>query len=193
MFLKDRVQISMAKRSGNVLLRSDLAELGGSTQLSAALRTLVREGKLVKLGSGIYAKAFIGADGRVRLMSPEQQVAKEVFERLGVDARIVQVDAGDSETLYVLDTSKRRVSRHLKLDAGRVVTKRDRTVGPATGMPRLIADLDELPQTGVGDFVRRLAEANQVVYKRTRLDDWAEEVNVRSVQRLPNRGLSSQR
>ena len=29
---------------------------------------------------------------------------------------------------------------------------------------------------GVGDFVRRLAEANQIVYKRTRLDDWAEAV-----------------
>jgi DNA-binding response OmpR family regulator len=46
---------------------------------------------------------------------------------------------------------------------------------PASGS-RLTVDVDELPRTGVRDFVCRLAEANQIVYERTRLDDWADAV-----------------
>ena len=37
-------------------------------------------------------------------------------------------------------------------------------------------DLEMLPKTGVADFIHRLAEASEVTYKRTRLDDWAEAV-----------------
>lgn len=176
MILKDRVQISIAKRSGNVVLRSDVATLGGSTQVGAALRSLTNEGRLIKLGSGIYAKALRGADGQARLAASDRQVAKEVFERLGVDAEIVHVDAAGGETLYVLNTAKRRMSRDLNLNGGRLVPSRDRNRQNTIFGGRLTADLDELPRTGVGDFIRQLAETNRVVFKRTRLDDWADAV-----------------
>lgn len=37
-------------------------------------------------------------------------------------------------------------------------------------------DVEQLPKEGVGEFVRRFARAHNVVYQRTRLDDWAEAV-----------------
>lgn len=64
--------------------------------------------------------------------------------------------------------------RSVGLIASRVVANRV-NFQPTTGA-RLTADVDELPKTGVSDFVRRLAEANQVVYERTLLDDWADAV-----------------
>lgn len=67
--------------------------------------------------------------------------------------------------------------RSVGLIASRVVANRV-NFQPTTGA-RLTADVDELPKTGVSDFVRRLAEANQVVYERTLLDDWAYAVNER--------------
>lgn len=232
MFLKDRVHISIAKRSGNVLLRSDLRDLGGSTQLSAALRTLVQEGKLVKLATGVYAKATIGSEGRVRLAASEKQVADEVRERLGVHAHIAQVGADNHTPLYVLSTAKRLMPNR---SVTRTNTAGDRSKAESA-TPSLPVNVDELPKIGVGDFIRRLAAAKHIAYKRNRLDDWAEavtraagddvrldptqkllmlltkkhivsgrqaarllnnymeeEANVRSVQRLPDRRLSSQR
>jgi len=176
MILKYRVQISISKRSGTVVLRSDVSDLGSSTQVGAALRTLTQEGKLIKLGSGIYAKALVDSDGRSKLAAGDRQVAREVFERLGVDGDIVHVDVPGGETLYVLNTSKRRMSRDLNLNGKQLVPSRERKgLKDATGV-RLTTDVDELPKTGVADFIHRLAEANQVIYQRTRLDDWAEAV-----------------
>nr|WP_316643005.1 hypothetical protein [uncultured Roseateles sp.] len=176
MILKDRVQISISKRSGNVVLRSDVSGLGSSTQVGTALRTLTQEGKLIKLGSGIYAKAAVDDDGRPRLAASDREVAEEVFERLGVDAEIVHVDAPGGETLYVLNTAKRRMTRDLNLHGGPLVHAGDRKSPQDRIGACLTVDVDELPKTSVGAFIHRLAEANRVVYKRTRLDDWAEAV-----------------
>ena len=45
------------KMRKNVILRKDVKRLGSSRQVSRALKTLIEDGKLVKLGYGIYAKA----------------------------------------------------------------------------------------------------------------------------------------
>lgn len=43
--------------NGEVILRTDLNALGEYRQVSRAIQALVEDGKLVKLGYGIYAKA----------------------------------------------------------------------------------------------------------------------------------------
>lgn len=165
MFLKDRAHISIAKRAGNVLLRSDLSSLGGSSQLTAALRTLVKEGKLLRLATGVYAKAAVGPDGRVKLAASEEQVAKELRERMGATTQLAQVAAEGDPPLYVIKTGRRAVPAHRNVGA---------EVRPSE--PTLPSNVDDLPTTGVGEFIRRLAAAKQIVYRRTRLDDWAEAV-----------------
>ncbi len=44
------------KLSGDVVLRSDVANLADPRQVSRALNRLVQSGRLVKLGYGVYAK-----------------------------------------------------------------------------------------------------------------------------------------
>lgn len=46
------------KLSGTVVLRADIEDMAGLRQISRALKALVEMGELVKLGSGVYAKAY---------------------------------------------------------------------------------------------------------------------------------------
>lgn len=57
MKLADRMRQSIRRRSGHVVLRAELAPLGGASQVSQALKTLQRDGELLRLGAGVYAKA----------------------------------------------------------------------------------------------------------------------------------------
>lgn len=47
----------VASFNGEVILRADLNALGEYRQVSRAIKALIEDGKLVKLGYGIYAKA----------------------------------------------------------------------------------------------------------------------------------------
>ncbi|OAI50053.1 hypothetical protein AYO45_00295 [Gammaproteobacteria bacterium SCGC AG-212-F23] len=44
---------------GNVVLRKDFNDLGSYRQISRVLKGLIAEKKLVKIGAGIYAKAYL--------------------------------------------------------------------------------------------------------------------------------------
>lgn len=43
--------------NGEVILRTDLNPLGDYRQISRAIKALIEDGKLVKLGYGVYTKA----------------------------------------------------------------------------------------------------------------------------------------
>ena len=57
---KKSITFSVLKRierlSGDIVLRSDITDLADARQVSRALNRLVKTGKLVKLGYGVYAK-----------------------------------------------------------------------------------------------------------------------------------------
>ena len=42
----------------SVVLREDLTDLGSYRQVSRAINKLIEDKKLVKIGSGVYAKAY---------------------------------------------------------------------------------------------------------------------------------------
>ncbi len=44
---------------GNVVLRKDVKHLGGSRQVTRGLNALIEDGRLVRIGVGVYAKAEI--------------------------------------------------------------------------------------------------------------------------------------
>jgi len=54
---RNKVLGSISSLPGNVVLRRDVESLGSARQVSRALKSLVEDGELVKLGLGIYAKA----------------------------------------------------------------------------------------------------------------------------------------
>jgi len=43
---------------GNVVLRKDLSDLGSYRQISRAINKLIEDKKIIKIGSGVYAKAY---------------------------------------------------------------------------------------------------------------------------------------
>ncbi|AZE96399.1 hypothetical protein C4J95_4338 [Pseudomonas orientalis] len=58
MKLEERMHSAIEGVQRNVILRMDVAALGGHSQVSVALDELMRKGVIVRMGIGIYAKAF---------------------------------------------------------------------------------------------------------------------------------------
>ena len=55
--LKERLEQRIARKRGDVFLRSDFSDLGGYDQVGRELLGLVRKGRLMKIGQGLYARA----------------------------------------------------------------------------------------------------------------------------------------
>jgi len=85
--LKQQVEQQISRAKHDVFLRADFAQLGGYDQVGRALRELVAEGKLLKIGYGLYAKARISSvTGKAMLASNGgfKAVSEQALERLGV-------------------------------------------------------------------------------------------------------------
>ena len=65
--------------SGNVVLWEDLNDLGGSRQISRALKDCIEDGSLARIGRGVYAKTKISK-------YIDQPVIREGFEEACVEA-----------------------------------------------------------------------------------------------------------
>ena len=55
--LRERVDARIARRRDDVFLTREFRDLGGEDQVLRALRGLVRDGRLVRLGYGVYGRA----------------------------------------------------------------------------------------------------------------------------------------
>src|SRR6516225_5966531 len=53
--LETKVLKRIDRKRGDVFLRVDFEDLGGYDQVGRALRALVRQGRLVRVGQGLYA------------------------------------------------------------------------------------------------------------------------------------------
>jgi hypothetical protein len=87
--LKDRIEERMArKRADAVFLTREFADLGGEDQVLRALRGLVREGHLVRLGYGVYGRAVKSTlSGKPMLYARDGFIgaAREALDKLGVE------------------------------------------------------------------------------------------------------------
>ena len=58
--LREKIEARIARRKGeDVFLPREFRDLGGEDQVLRALRALVREKRLVKLGYGVYGRAVV--------------------------------------------------------------------------------------------------------------------------------------
>jgi len=70
---------------GNVVLRKDFNGLGSYRQISRVLNELIAEKKLVKIGAGIYAKAYSSKYTDIPLIKNGTDfVLREALKRLGI-------------------------------------------------------------------------------------------------------------
>lgn len=181
MKLTDRMRHSIRRRSGHVVLRSELAPLGSASQVSEALKALQRNGELIRLGLGVYAKA--SRDEATQEVTPvvdARTLGHEVARKLKAEV------ADDSGETLVLNTGERRVSRKLALGEStvqyvnnhmRVHSRRHTSIdkAPETSGQKPWDSLN-FPTSDVGGYVRSLANFHRVRYVETPADAWAETV-----------------
>lgn len=84
--LENRIAYRMVRSKLNVFVREDFEGLAGYDQVGRALRQLAREGKILKIGYGLYAKARPSSlTGELVPVLPLPALAKEAIARLGLE------------------------------------------------------------------------------------------------------------
>jgi Family of unknown function (DUF6088) len=84
--LETRLLKRIDRKGGDVFLRADFEDLDGYDQVGRALRRIVREGRLVRVGQGLYARAEAApSDGRPIPTKGFRAMATEALSRLGVE------------------------------------------------------------------------------------------------------------
>jgi hypothetical protein len=85
--LETRLMKRIDRKRGDVFLRSDFSDLGGYDQVGRALRLLVKKGKLLKIGQGLYTRAAESPfDGTPAPIKGLYALAAEALGRLGVES-----------------------------------------------------------------------------------------------------------
>lgn len=83
--LKFKILDRIQQISGNVILREDIEDMGSARQISRCFSDLVEMGELVKIGCGIYAKAYQSKYiNQPVIKAGFSQVCKEALTKLGV-------------------------------------------------------------------------------------------------------------
>lgn len=186
MKLEERMQVAIDGIPGNVILRIDVASLGGPSQVSVALDELLGKGVIVRMGIGIYAKAFRHpGTGRVMPAADLETLAVEAFQRLGVKASIAvsfvkQRRSPASKEARICVQGGRRPRRKLSL-GGRSVVYVNAQEASRKVKKTFKRHLDTgallIPKTGLRRYVLDLAESYNVTYVKTFADDWAKSVS----------------
>lgn len=91
MTINRKVQTRVKRSKGSVFLRSDFKDIADYDQVGRALRDLVREGLLIKIGYGLNARARINRiTGNVMADNPAgpDGVVIEAMEKLGVEYQL---------------------------------------------------------------------------------------------------------
>ncbi|MGB8841927.1 MAG: hypothetical protein WCC64_12765 [Aliidongia sp.] len=96
--LRERIEGRIARKRDDVFLPREFRDLGGEDQVLRALRGLVRDGRLVRLGYGVYGRAILSRlSGEPLLYSPNGFIgaARQALTKLGV-----QWEPTEAETAY---------------------------------------------------------------------------------------------
>ncbi|MFZ2447584.1 MAG: hypothetical protein WAW37_14610 [Syntrophobacteraceae bacterium] len=83
--LETRVMKRIARKRGDVFLRADFRDLGGYDQVGRALRGLVRNGQLLKVGYGVYTRAVKTPFSDKPVPPKGLATLIEALKRLGVE------------------------------------------------------------------------------------------------------------
>ena len=118
-----RIARSIGRSRREVFLRTDFAHLGSPSRTTRAISELIKKGKLVRLGYGVYAKSVPSAvTGNPIPRKVLESLVAEAFDSLGIP-----VELGTARSAYAagstgqlpmsvtVSTGSRRVNRKLKL------------------------------------------------------------------------------
>lgn len=91
MTIQDKLETRVKRSKRSVFVRSDFADIADYDQVGRGLRNLVRDGLLLKIGYGLYARARVNRiTGTLMPDNPagNDGVIIEAMERLGVNYQL---------------------------------------------------------------------------------------------------------
>lgn len=134
--LKDKIQYRIRKSKGNTFLVGDFIDLSGMDQVLRALRALIKENELIRVGKGVYTKARKSViSNEFVLVDNLRDIAMDVLNKQGV--KVVQTpeeiayNTKQTEQVpnsFIIGINK-RVSRNISFKNARIkyerVSKKD--------------------------------------------------------------------
>jgi hypothetical protein len=82
--LEDRLLKRIDRKRCDVFLRADFDDLGGYDQVGRALRKIVTEGRLVRIGQGLYARARPSISSGEPVPARGITTLTEALDRVGI-------------------------------------------------------------------------------------------------------------
>lgn len=140
MIIEERLKRAISQRRDDVFVRSEFAAMGSEAQVGRALRKLLSQGRIVRLGVGVYAKAKKSVlSGAAIPVKPVDVLAPVALRKLGVvlyPSRGVRAyNAGDTTQIpagNVLNTGGRRIKRRLGFGKQTIVYENNNAVPSRT-------------------------------------------------------------
>ena len=83
--LENRILKRMERKRGDVFLRADFGDLGGYDQVGRALRKIMREGQLIRVGQGLYARARASITSGESVPTRGLTTLTEALGRIGIE------------------------------------------------------------------------------------------------------------
>ncbi|MDD1790148.1 DUF6088 family protein [Burkholderia gladioli] len=145
MRIEDKIVRSIRRRRGVVVLRSEVAPLGSTAQVSRVLAKLVGDGRLVRVSKGVYAKTRINKfTGKLAPAATFESIAAETFRKLHIDVshgRLArEYNAGTTTQIPmdgVVSTGARRINRKIKVGNRTIKYEKARPTVATTSPPCL--------------------------------------------------------
>ena len=121
--VKERMVRSIALRKGEVVMRDDFKTMGSASQVSRALKALIEDGKIIRLGYGTYAKARPSKlSGKPVARVTLEELGQEALQKLGVTVRLgrAQAEYASGKTTQIpvrttFNTGQRRITRKITI------------------------------------------------------------------------------
>ena len=83
--LEYKIMARIVRKKCTVFVREDFKDLSDYDQVGRALRNIAKDGRLIRLGYGVYAKAKKSSiNGELVPVAPLPILAKEAMARLGI-------------------------------------------------------------------------------------------------------------
>jgi hypothetical protein len=130
--IKERTANCISGTPSEIFMRPDFSSIGSYFQIGKVLKALMRDGELVRIGYGVYAKARKSSlTGRPVPRVPLESLAQEALSKLGVPVQLGRAareyNAGSTQVPahVVYETGSRRISRRLCLGREEVMYERN--------------------------------------------------------------------
>jgi hypothetical protein len=83
--LENQLLNRIDRKRGDVFLRADFADLGGYSQVGRALLRLVRQGRLLRIGYGLYSRTLKSPFDDRPILPKGLSKLREALKRVGIE------------------------------------------------------------------------------------------------------------